>query len=144
MFELTYRLSNAPSAFVDDSGAIVFEGSCLTDPGEIFRTISDKAGHVEKIVHASSPFPIWLTRELSKHGAPVVCIDTRAAHKVLQARMNKPDRPAAVTLAQLARKGWCQDVGVKSGMSDRLRLMLSARERLIRICIDVEGQVRGY
>ena len=128
---------------VDDAGSIIFEGLCATDPDEIVRPIVTEVGDVEKIVHESGPLSIWLTRELVKRGAPVVCIDARAAHKVLSARMNKSDKSDAVGLAQLARTGWYGAVHVKSEASDQLRLMLSARERLIRIRMDIEGQTRG-
>jgi len=128
---------------VDDTGTIIFEGSCPTDPDEIVRTITTEVGDVEKIVHESGPLSIWLTRELIKRGAPVVCIDARAAHKVLSARMNKSDKSDAVGLAQLARTGWYGEVRVKSEASDQLRLVLSTRDRLIRIRMDIEGQVRG-
>ena len=87
---------------VDDAGTILFEGSCATDPDKIVHTIAAEVGEVEKIVHELGPLSIWLTRELIKRSAPVVCIDALAAHKVL-----------------------------------------SARERLIRIRMDIEGQVRG-
>ncbi len=128
---------------VDDAGSIIFEGICPTDPDNILQTIAAHAGDVEKIVHESGPFSIWLTRELTKRGAPVVCIDARAAHKVLSARMNKSDKSDAVGLAQLARTGWYGEVHVKSEASDQLRLLLSTRERLIRIRMDIECQVRG-
>ncbi len=98
---------------LDDKGAILFEGTCATDPDEIFRTVTTQVGDVEKIVHESGPFSIWLTRELIKLGAPVVCIDARAAHKVLSARMNKSDKSDAVGLAQLARTGWYGEVHVE-------------------------------
>ena len=128
---------------LEEDGTPVFEGSCLTDPGVILRTIAEHADAVAKIVHESGPLSIWLTRELMKRGAPVVCIDARAAHKALSARMNKSDRSDAEALAQLARTGWYREVHVKSEESDRLRLLLSARERLIRIRMDIEAQARG-
>ncbi len=126
-----------------EDGTRVFEGSCPTDPDAILRTVSDHAKQVEKIVHESGPLSIWLTRELAKRGAPVVCIDARAANKALSARMNKSDKSDAEALAQLARTGWYREVHIKSEESDRLRLLLSARERLIRIRMDIEGQARG-
>lgn len=128
---------------VDDAGMVLFEGTCVTDPDEIVRMIAAEADDVEKIVHESGPLSIWLTRELVKRGAPVVCIDARAAHTVLSARMNKSDKSDAVGLAQLARTGWNGEVHIKSEASDQLRLILSARERLILIRMDIEGQVRG-
>ncbi len=94
-------------------------------------------------MHESGPLSVWLTRELAAHGAPVVCIDARAAHKALSARMNKSDRADAEALAQLARTGWYREVHIKSEASDRLRLLLGARERMIRIRQDIEAQARG-
>ena len=104
---------------VDAAGAILFEGICVTDPDRIVHTITTEVGDVEKIVHEAGPLSIWLTRELIKRGAPVVCIDARAAHKVLSARMNKSDKSDAVGLAQLARTGWYGEVHVKSEESHR-------------------------
>lgn len=128
---------------LEEDGALVFEGACATDPDVIVQTITVHAGPVERIVHESGPLSIWLSRELSSRCAPVVCIDARAANKALSARMNKSDRSDAEALAQLARTGWYREVHIKSAQSDRLRLLLSARERLIRIRMDIEGQVRG-
>ncbi|MEP2639651.1 MULTISPECIES: transposase [Rhodobacterales] len=88
---------------MDDAGGILFEGTCVTDPDEIVHMIASEVDDVEKIVHESGPLSIWLTRELVKRGAPVVCIEARAAHKVLSARMNKSDKSDAAGLAQLAR-----------------------------------------
>ncbi|GLO70892.1 hypothetical protein MACH17_35120 [Phaeobacter inhibens] len=44
---------------VDDAGAILFEGTCVTDPDEIMRIIGAEVGDVEKIVHESGPLSIW-------------------------------------------------------------------------------------
>ncbi len=128
---------------LNEEGTPVFEGSCPTDPSAILKTIADQAGMAEKIVHESGPLSIWLTRELNKRGAPVACIDARAAHKALSARMNKSDRSDAEALAHLARTGWYREVHVKSAASDRLRLLLSARARLVHIRMDIEAQARG-
>lgn len=127
---------------LSEDGSILHEVTCRTNPDVIVREI-DAVGAVEKVVHESGPLSIWLTRELKDRGAPVVCIDARAAHKALSARMNKSDRSDAEALAQLARTGWYREVHVKSEASDRLRLLLSARDRLIRIRIDIEAQARG-
>lgn len=127
---------------LNQEGLDLFEGSCATKPDQILETIA-RCGLVEKIVHESGPLSIWLTRELKDRGAPIVCIDARAAHKALSTRMNKSDRSDAEALAQLARMGWYREVHVKSKTSDRLRLLLSARGRLIRIRMDIEAQARG-
>ena len=128
---------------VDGDGVVVAEGKVPTEASEILSWIEGQVGAVERIVHESGPLSIWLTRELAARGAPVVCIDARAAHKALSARMNKSDRADAEALAQLARIGWYREVHIKSAASDHLRLLLGARERLINIRKDIEAQVRG-
>ena len=119
-------------------GAIIVAGKAATEPSEILSWIEGRVGAVDRIVHESGPLSIWLTRELAGLGAPVVCIDARAAHKALSARMNKSDRADAEALAQLARTGWYREVHIKSEGSDHLRLLLGARERMIRIRRDIE------
>jgi transposase len=128
---------------VDGAGAVVAEGKAPTEGREIVSWLEGRVGKVKRIVHESGPLSIWLTRELVGLGAPVVCIDARAAHKVLSARMNKSDRADAEALAQLARIGWYREVHIKSSASDHLRVLLGARERLIETRKDIEAQVRG-
>lgn len=128
---------------VDGDGLVVAEGKVATEPELILAWLDASVGAVERIVHESGPLSIWLTRELAALGAPVACIDARAAHKALSARMNKSDRADAEALAHLARTGWYREVHIKSEASDRLRLLLGARDRMISIRQDIEGQARG-
>ncbi len=64
---------------------MIAEGRVATEPALIVSWIEDRIGAVDRIVHESGPLSIWLTRELVRCGAPVVCIDARAAHKALSA-----------------------------------------------------------
>jgi transposase len=128
---------------IDAEGGVIGEGKSAADPDAIVAWIARHVDGCERIVHESGPLSIWLTRELAARGAPVVCIDARAAHKALSARMNKSDRADAEALAQLARTGWYREVYIKSEMSDQLRLLLGARDRMIRIRQDIEAQARG-
>lgn len=109
---LDVSLDECAVCVLSEDGTRMYEGSCQTDPDTILQTVSDHAGSVEKIVHESGPLSIWLTRELTKRGAPVVCIDARAANKALSARMSKSDRSDAEALAQLARTGWYREVDI--------------------------------
>ena len=140
---LDVSLEEVSLCVVDTDGAVIAEGKVATAAPEILSWIGGRVGAVERIVHESGPLSIWLTRELAGLGAPVVCIDARAAHKALSARMNKSDRADAEALAQLARTGWYREVHIKSEASDRLRLLLGARERMIRVRRDIEAQARG-
>ncbi len=140
---LDVSLKEVSICVVDGDGVVAAEGKVATDASIIVSWIEDCIGSVERIVHESGPLSIWLTRELLVRGAPVVCIDARAAHKALSARMNKSDRADAEALAQLARTGWYRQVHIKSEASDQLRLLLGARERMIAIRQDIEAQARG-
>jgi Transposase/Transposase IS116/IS110/IS902 family len=101
------------------------------------------AKKVVRIVLESGQLSTWLTRELRALDLPVVCVDARQAHRSLSGRLNKSDSTDAKGLAQLGRTGWFREVHIKSLTSDRLRALLSARDRLIRIRKELEGQVRG-
>ena len=56
----------------------------------------------------------------------------RLAHKALSARLNKTDSVDAEGLAHLARTGWYRAVHIKDESSDQLRMLIGARERLLR------------
>ena len=122
---------------------MLIRGTTPTDPTAIVAFIAEHAPEVVRIVHESGQISIWLTRSLRALGAPVICIDARMAHKALSARPNKSDKTDAEGLAHLARSGWYQEVHVKSEVSDRLRTLIGARDRLLRIRRDIEGHVRG-
>lgn len=128
---------------LDDAGHVLVRGTTPTDPAAIVTFVREHAPEVVRIVHESGQISIWLTRALKALGAPVVCIDARLAHKALSARPNKSDKADAEGLAHLARSGWYQEVHVKSEVSDRLRTLIGARDRLLRIRRDIEGHVRG-
>jgi len=83
-------------------------------------------------VHESGILAIWLTRELEKRGLPIICIDARLAHKALSGRINKSDPGDAEGLAHLARTGWFTQVHIRSEASERVRVLIGTRERLIR------------
>ncbi|MEM9765545.1 MAG: IS110 family transposase, partial [Pseudomonadota bacterium] len=85
----------------------------------------------------------WLWHELSRVGLPVFCADARHAHAALSVRMSKSDENDALRLADLVRIGWYREVAVKSQTSQRVRSILVARSRLVRIRRDLENQVRS-
>ena len=93
-------------------------------------------------MHESGQLSIWLQRGPARLGLPAECIDARLAHKALSARLNRPDRADAEGLVQFARTGWYTPAHVRSEAADRLRTVISARERLIRLRKDLEGHVR--
>ena len=128
---------------VDAQGAVLARGETTSDPDQITSFISRHAPDPERVVHESGILAIWLTRELEKRGLPIICIDARLAHKALSGRINKSDVGDAEGLAHLARTGWFTEVHIRSEASERVRVLIGTRERLIRMRKDLEGHVRG-
>lgn len=140
---LDVSLKEISICVVDGEGAVVHRSTVATDPEAVAQHFAEKQIAPDRIVHESGQLSIWLQRGLDRLGLPAVCIDARLAHKALSAKLNKSDRADAEGLAQLARTGWFSPVHVRSEEADRLRTLISARDRLIRLRKDLEGHVRG-
>ena len=125
------------------TGKALFEGRAKSDPGELAALITRRAPQAERIGFETGAMSSWLWHELSHVGLPVVCVDARHAHAALSVRMNKSDENDARGLADLVRIGWYREVAVKSQASQRVRSILVARSRLVRIRRDLENQVRS-
>ncbi|CAN0600853.1 unnamed protein product, partial [Ectocarpus sp. 12 AP-2014] len=121
----------------------VSTGTCPADPDGVAGWLKKRDLEPCRIVHESGMLSIWLQRGLVRLGLPAICIDARKAHKNLSARLNKSDAGDAEGLAQLARTGWYTPVHIRSEDADRLRTLIGARERLIRLRKDLEGHIRG-
>jgi len=109
----------------------------------ISRFISKHASDVERVVHESGILAIWLTRELEKRGLPIICIDTCMAHKALSGRINMFDQGDAEELVQLARIGWFAQFHIRSEASERVPVLIDARERLTRISDTCSTSLHG-
>ena len=140
---LDVSLKEVSICVVDGSGKVLARSSLSTDPDAIAMFLAEAAPDAERVVHESGQLSTWLTRELAKRGVPVVCIDARVAHKALSARLNKSDSADAEGLAHLARTGWFVKVHVRSEASDRVRALIGARERLLRMRKELEAHIRG-
>jgi len=124
---------------VDGEGSVLARGDTTSDPDEIASFIAQHAPELERVVHESGILAIWLTRELERRGLPIICIDARLAHKALSGRINKSDPGDAEGLAHLARTGWFSQVHIRSEASERVRVLIGTRERLIRMRKDLES-----
>lgn len=140
---LDVSLKEISICIVDHEGAVALRGTVASDPAAVAKFFVEKKITPDRIVHESGQLSIWLQRGMARLGLPVTCIDARIASKALSARLNKSDASDAEGLAQLARTGWFTPVHVRSEDADRLRTMIGARERLIRLRKDLEGHIRG-
>lgn len=77
---------------VNTEGAVLARGTVQTDPDQIAVFVEQHAPDALRVVHESGSMAIWLTRDLSKRGVPIICIDARLTHKALSGRINKTDR----------------------------------------------------
>ncbi len=140
---LDVSLKEVSICVVDEDGKVVARGVAPADPDGISGWLTNRSLTPERIVHESGQQSIRLQRGLAELGFPAICIDARKAHKTLSARLNKSDSADAEGLAQLARTGWFTPVHIRSQEADRLRSLVGARERLIRLRKDLEGHIRG-
>jgi transposase len=140
---LDVSLKDISVCVVDEDGHVVLRGSVGSEPTAVADFLATRRIALERIVHESGQLSIWLQRGLVRLGLPAVCIDARIAQKALSARLNKSDATDAEGLAHLARTGWYTPVHVRSENADRVRTLIAARERLIRLRKDLEGHVRG-
>lgn len=140
---LDVSLKEISICVVDQDGQIVTQGKAPCDPSGVQGWLRSRSLAPERIVHESGQLSIWLQRGMTGLGLPATCIDARKAHRSLSARPNKTDAADAEGLAQLARTGWYTPVHIRSEQADRLRSLIGARERLIRLRKELEGHIRG-
>jgi len=140
---LDVSLKEISICVIDNGGEVVARGAAPADPAGVAGWFKNRSLEPKRIVHESGQLSIWLQRGMVQLGLPAICIDARKAHKSLSARLNKSDSADAEGLAQLARTNWFTPVHIRSEESDRLRSLIGARERLIRLRKDLEGHIRG-
>ena len=128
---------------VDGNGAIVSEGTVISEPAVIAEFIEAKAGSAVRIGLETGPTATWLWHELRALGLAVICIDARHAKAALSLQINESDRNDAVGLARIMQAGWYREVEVKSLPCHEVRAILKSRAQLVKIKRDLENQIRG-
>ncbi len=128
---------------IDGDGNIVKEGKVETDPTAIVAYLRGHRRRYSRIGLESTGFAPWLYEGLAKAGLPIICIETRHAHGVLKARLNKTDRNDALGIAELMRAGIYKAVHIKTRESREAKLLLTVRRMLKRKQRDLENLTRG-
>lgn len=139
--DVSQRLTHV--CVVDQEGAVVWRGTCLSTPEEIVAVIRARAPHAVRIGLETGPLSTWHWHALKKMGLPVICIDARHAKAALSMQVNKTDRNDAFGLAQIMRTGWYREVGVKRLENHKVRAVLGARAQLVGMRTDIRNQIRG-
>jgi transposase len=128
---------------VDADGKRLWQGPCRSTPEAIAEVLRSKAPLAIKIAMETGPLAVWHWHELKAAGFPVVCIHARHARAALSMQLNKTDTNDAFGLAQIVRTGWYRPVEVKSMESHKLRLVVTARARLVSMRTALYNQIRG-
>ena len=128
---------------VDESGRVLWQGKCASTPEAIAATLGSRAPQAERIGLESGPLSIWLCHGLTALGLPVVCLDARHAKAALKLQLNKSDANDARGLAQIVRTGWYREVAVKGLDGQLVRALITARDQLVALRVDLGNQIRG-
>jgi transposase len=128
---------------VDGMGAVVREGVVESDPEAIGRFLEPYRGRVKRIGLEAGGLSPWLWHGLDGLAWPVICIEPRRMHAYAKASPVKTDRRDARLIAQAMRAGMYVAVHVKSSDGQRLRMLLSSRQALLRTARQLQVKLRG-
>ncbi len=128
---------------IDKDGKYLRETKVPTEPEAIRCALEGFADRLSRIGVEASSIGMWLYRELSTAGLPVVVVEARHMHVSLAAMRNKTDRNDARGIANMMRLGWYRAVHVKNIETQKLRTLLSNRKLLKRKLVDMENHIRG-
>lgn len=129
---------------VDEVGTVLWSGKTLSDPSSIFATLREQTLCPGRIVLETGTLSNWLARGLGGLGLAVDVIDARHAHAVLKLQRNKTDANDARLLAEISRSGFCRPVSVNSEAAQKHRMLIKARQHLVRQRRDTQNAIRGF
>ncbi|MDZ5448978.1 IS110 family transposase [Labrys sp. ZIDIC5] len=128
---------------VDDAGNFVREGIVESSPKPIAKFLAKEKRRCAAVGLEAGPISQWLYRELQQRKFPVTCLETRHAHSVLKARLNKTDRNDARGIAEIMRFGFFKAVHVKSLDRQVIKSLLNNRRFVQQKLIATEQCIRG-
>jgi transposase len=140
---LDVSMAKTAVCVIDEQGQRLWQGSCGSTPDAIQAVLHSHAPLAVRIGLETGPLAVWHWYALRDAGFPVVCLHARHAKAALELQLNKTDPNDAFGLAQIVRTGWFRPVELKSMASYRLRLVLSARQRLVGMRTSLYNQIRG-
>lgn len=140
---LDVSLDETAVCVVDEAGALIWRGKCVSTPDSIHEAVAQHAPDATRIGLESGQLSTWLFHELKARGQPVICIDARHAKAALSLRINKTDANDALGIAQIVRVGWYREVAVKSMDNCAVRTLLTARAQLVTQRTALTNTIRG-
>lgn len=130
---------------IDETGNTLKEQPCQTDLAEIETALAEFPRPAIGLLAVEAGSDTHVVRKMLERGYPVGIFETRKASRFLSIRRNKTDVSDARGLADLARLGrhTVSRVFLKSLDCQRLRSQLRLRQKLVRLRVSVDGQVRS-
>ena len=140
---LDASLEKTSICVIDQDGKIVQEAVAATNAEAIADVLEHHRTDLERIGLEAAPMSEWLLRGLEERNFQAVQMETRQVHLALSASAVKTDRKDARGIANLLRMGWFKPVHVKTASARERRLLLAARDCLVRRLKDLDNSVRG-
>jgi len=140
---LDISLRNTAFCVVDELGAIVAEGSTLSDPGALAAKLEGWRTDLALVGLEACPLSEWIYAGLVDAGIEARCIETRHAQRFLSTRPNKTDRNDARGIAAMMRLGHFKPVHVKSKAAQLQRAVLVGRAQIVSTMLQIENTIRG-
>jgi transposase len=128
---------------VDGSGTVVREGKCASEPEALVGWLQASGVGLSRVGLEAGPLSGWLWAGLRAAGLPARCLETRRLRGMTQALPVKTDRLDARAIAQAVRCGLYREVHVKSAASQEVRLLLTSRQQLLRLRVELDNGLRG-
>jgi len=139
---LDVSLETTAICVIDQDGKIVQEAVASTDAEAIADVLERYRADLERVGLEAAPMSEWLMRGLKMRGHQAVQMETRQVHLALASAV-KTDRKDARGIANLLRMGWFKPVHVKTASARERRVLLAARDCLVRRLKDLDNSVRG-
>lgn len=141
---LDVSMKEVSIAIVNESGKIVFEKVCGTEPEIIVKTLNDSGFVLEKIGIESGCLSFWLIEEMKKQGLDAICIESKQMATLIALKVNKTDRNDARLIAHAMRCNLYKEVYHKTKESIAIGLQMGARRSLVNIRTMLKNSIRGF
>lgn len=128
---------------VDETGKVCREMKVPSYPEDLVEVLKGPALPLERVGLEAGPLSQWLFSGMVDAGLPAICIETRHAKAFLKAQVNKTDRNDARGIAQMMRVNLFRPVHVKTLVSQKRRVLLTARKLVQEKAIALENDMRG-
>lgn len=141
---LDVSMKETSIAISNESGKIVLETICVTEPEAIAKALNDSGFVLEKIGLESGCISFWLIDELKKLGLTGICIESKQMATLIALNVNKTDRNDARQIAQAMRCNLYKEVHLKTKESVEIGLQMGTRRTLIEIRTKLKNSIRGF